>query len=180
MLRWPLILLFILALPLAGANSPSKAVCPSGKDILGSAVPKGQFAKTAWTLFDVKRRKIMTTNDGLDRSNSILLFSEETVDADNIRVKGYFWWRLNGNINGCSQVAGDYDTKNRVLTLETLKISAKHLVANMRYKATLSDDGNTLDGTMRGFNNQDYFFFQGTWKARKLDLEQAVDDPDDE
>jgi len=173
--------LFLMMLSLTSANAFAKSpVCPTGKEVLGSDIPAGLFAKTAWTLVDFHE-------DGHDYSDSIFIFSEETVEGEEINVTGYFWWRKDGRIIGCSKLVGDFQTSTRKLFLKTLKASTFEDLSSRIYRATLSADNNTLKGNWTLQNktvipNAIIFYmsagviWQGTWQARKLDLQQPVDD----
>ncbi|MBT7951124.1 MAG: hypothetical protein HN764_05840 [Gammaproteobacteria bacterium] len=160
----------LIILSIVSANSWAKATCPAAKDILTSAAPAGQFAKTMWQLAEAKHRLI-------DISDSILIFSEESIENEKLLLKGYFWWRRDKKVIGCAQLKGAYEESTRKLLLTTLNISSVSIPSKAVYSAILSEDKNTLlRFTIRGkdINKPYLWFFEGggspggKWQAIKI------------
>ena len=79
--RQALAIFFVITISIANADTFARSVLsPAAKDIPETDVSDGQFANTVWESVNAKHKLE-------DFSESILLFSEESIGSDKIFVK---------------------------------------------------------------------------------------------
>ena len=135
---------FALVVFLAGVSlcTYSKEICPTGKDIMTSSTPYGYFAKSIWNMNRAKFNMRAL-------HSSILIFSREKINAEDLDVEGYIWWRRRGKLADCSKFKGKYFPSEHKLELQIVEATGNDIPLNTRLNAVLSEDGLNLTGKMK-------------------------------
>ena len=135
------LLLFTL---LIGMSFPalSMDVCPSAREIMSSSTPYGHFAKSIWKMNRAKFNMRAL-------HSSILIFSKEKNNRENMELEGYVWWKRGGKLADCSRFEGQYLIAENRFELVLVEGAAKDIPIGTHLTASLGKDGLSMAGKMK-------------------------------